>query len=121
MTDFIGTIRIPLTTNPLSLNARMHWSVKARHTKRWRAFTASEAANFPELGACDVTLTWFVKTAHRRDEDNLYLLLKACCDGLVDANVTADDTAAYMGKTCRIQPAPPWEPTAYMELKVVSR
>lgn len=121
MTDFVGIIRIPLTTNPLSLNARMHWSQKARHTKKWRAFAAQEAAGFPELGACDVTLTWFVKTNHRRDIDNLFGLLKALADGIVDAKVVPDDTPNYMTKTCDIQPAPTHEPIAYMELKVENR
>lgn len=121
MTDFVGIIRIPLTTNPLSLNARMHWSQKARHTKKWRAFAATEAAGFPELGACDVTLTWFVKTSHRRDTDNLFGLLKALADGIVDAGVVQDDVASLMGKQCRIEPAPTHEPIAYMELKVENR
>jgi len=121
MTDFLGIIRIPLTTNPLSLNARMHWSQKARHTKKWRAFAAQEAKHFPQMGACDVTLTWFVKTNHRRDEDNLYLLLKALCDGLVDAGIVPDDTSREMGKQCRIERAPTHEPIAYMELKVENR
>ena len=118
---FTGTIHIPLATNPLSLNSRMHWRTKAKHTKQWRMFAAFNAARYPVLPACDVTLTWYVTDNRRRDEDNLYLLLKALCDGLVDAGVVADDTHQYMGKRCRIEHAPKGTPTAYMELHVSSR
>jgi len=119
--SFVGTIRIPLATNPLSLNGRDHWRTKAKHTKQWRAFAGLSAARFPALLSCDVTLTWFVTTAHRRDEDNLYPLLKSLCDGLVDAGVTTDDTPDLMGKRCRIERAPAGTAEAYMELRVETR
>lgn len=119
--SFDGLIYVPVATNPLSLNGRMHWRVKAKHTKQWREFAAVEAARYPALPACDVTLTWFVRDSRRRDEDNLYLLLKALCDGLVDAGVVPDDTSQYMGKKCRIERAPKDAETAYMELRVESR
>ena len=118
---FTGTIRIPLTTNPLSLNGREHWRVKAKHTKQWREFAAISARRFPELPACDVTLTWYVTDARRRDEDNIYPLLKALCDGLVDAGVVRDDTGDLMGKRCRIERAPAGTQSAYMELVVAAR
>ena len=118
---FTGTIHIPLTTNPLSLNGRQHWRTKAKHTKQWRTFAFLAANRYPELGACDVTLRWFVTDRRRRDEDNLYPLLKALCDGLVDAGVVRDDTADLMGKRCRIDPAPPGSATNYMELRVEKR
>ena len=118
---FSGTIYLPIATNPMSMNARQHWRVKAKHTKQWRDFARLQAARYPELTSCDVTLTWFVTDKRRRDEDNLYLLLKALSDGLVDAGVVPDDTAEFMGKKCRIQPAPEGTKTAYMELHVESR
>ena len=118
---FTGTIHLPIATNPLSLNGRMHWRKKAALTKQWRTFAALAAGRYPVLPACDVTLTWYVTDNRRRDEDNLYLLLKALCDGLVDAGVVADDTHQYMGKRCRIERAPEDIQTAYMELRVESR
>lgn len=118
---FAATIHLPIAKNPLSLNSRDHWAKKAKHTKRFRQFAAISAARFPTLPACDVTLTWFVTTSHRRDEDNMFPLLKALCDGLVDAGVTTDDTPDLMGKACRIERAPKGCKTAYMELRVVSR
>lgn len=118
---FVCPIHIPLAKNPLSLNGREHWRTKAKHTKQWREFAGLSAKRFPALDACDVTLTWFVTTSHRRDEDNLYPLLKALCDGLVDAGVVSDDTPDLMGKTCRIERAPEGTKTAFMELRVESR
>lgn len=118
---FTGTIHLPITSNPLSLNGRMHWRQKATLTKQWRTFAALAAARYPELGTCDVTLTWYVTDNRRRDEDNLFGLLKVLADGLVDAGVVVDDTHHYMGKTCRIEPAPEGASSAYMELRVQSR
>lgn len=122
---FTSTIHVPIATmgkQPLSLNSRAHYMAKANETKKWRLFAKVHAMNnVPELGACDVTLTWFVTDRRRRDEDNLYLLLKALCDGLVDAGVVPDDTAEFMGKKCRIERAPEGTKTAYMELRVEAR
>ncbi len=118
---FTGIIRVPLSKNPLSLNGREHWRTKAKHTRKWRDFAGFSAKRFPDLGRCDVTLTWFVTDNQRRDEDNLYPLLKALCDGLVDAGVTADDTPDLMGKSCRIERAPAGTSSAYMELKVTRK
>lgn len=121
LAPFEGVIHVPLATNPLSLNVRLHWRTKAKHTKQWRQFAAVGGALFPVLPACDVTLTWFVIDARKRDEDNLYPLLKALCDGLVDAGVVRDDTPDLMGKTCRIVRAPEGTTSAFMELRVRSR
>lgn len=122
--EFTGIIPVPIATmsgHALSLNSRVHYMAKAAATKKWRAFAATMAARYPELGTCDVTLTWFVKDSRRRDEDNMFPLLKALCDGLVDAGVVRDDTPDLMGKACRIERAPKGAERAYMELKVASR
>lgn len=118
---FAATIHLPIATNPLSLNGRMHWRVKAKHTKQWRTFAALAAARYPTLLAVDVTLTWFVTDTRRRDEDNLFGLLKVLADGVVDAGVVPDDTSNYMGKQCRIERAPEGTKAAYMELHISSR
>ncbi|AAT90029.1 phage-related protein [Leifsonia xyli subsp. xyli str. CTCB07] len=99
---FTASILIPLARDPLSLNLRLHWRTVAKHTKIWREFAATQAARFPHLGCCTVTLTWHVLDRRRRDADNLFRLCKALCDGLVDAGVTLDDTPHLMDKHCRI-------------------
>jgi crossover junction endodeoxyribonuclease RusA len=120
---FVGTIRVPLETNPLSLNeiGGMNRYKKARLVKQWRTFAAFSAKRFPSLDSCDVTLTWFTTIKRVRDEDNMALLLKSLCDGLVDAGVVPDDSPEFMGKACRIERAPEGATTAYMELKVDGR
>lgn len=45
-----------------------------------------------------VTLLFRPPDKRRRDADNLVATLKAVCDGLVDADVVADDTPAEMVK-----------------------
>lgn len=118
---FVGVIPIPLATDPLSLNKRLHWATVAKLTREWRSFVLVMARRFPNLDSCDVTLTWYVIDGRRRDVDNMFRLMKALCDGLVDSDVTEDDTADYMTKTCRIERAPKGTPAAYMELRVVER
>lgn len=82
----------------LSLNSRMHHMTKAKLTKEWRAWACDMAARLPYLGRVQVVMTWLVNDKRRRDEDNLVLILKAVCDGLVDAGLVYDDTHREMVK-----------------------
>lgn len=119
---FTSTIHVPIAVmgrHPLSLNSRAHWAAKAKATKQWRTFAATRAHNYPRLPFVDVTLTWIVADRRRRDEDNLYPLLKALCDGLVDAGVVDDDTPDRMGKRVRIEHRPDENP--HMELRIEYR
>jgi crossover junction endodeoxyribonuclease RusA len=115
---FIGTIHIPLEVDPLGLNKTLHWAKKAKLTKQWRAYALLMSVRYPAMAKVDVTLTWFVKIKRTRDEDNMARLLKCLCDGLVDSGVVPDDAPQYMGKKCRIEPAPKSAPRAYMELRI---
>ncbi|WIE65925.1 hypothetical protein DEI99_005145 [Curtobacterium sp. MCLR17_036] len=94
------TLHLPWEAPPLTANQRMHHMARHRNVKAVRTASAMLAANarIPELPACRVTLTWFVKTKHRRDADNIVPTLKALCDGLVDAGVVPDDTPDLMAK-----------------------
>lgn len=94
-------IRLVYTSPPLTSNQRMHWSEKGRVTKQVRnvARAVARDAGVPVLGRCEVGLIWQVTDKRRRDADNLVPTLKALCDGLVDAGVTADDTPDLMAKT----------------------
>ena len=120
---FVGVIRVPLETNPLSLNlvGGMNRNKKGRLVKQWRTFAGFSAKRFPILDECDVTLTWFTVKKRTRDEDNMALLLKSLCDGLVDAGIVRDDAPEFMGKKCRIEVAPEGETVAFMELRVAER
>lgn len=86
-------------TPPLHANQSFsHWAVKARVVKMVRNKAAEMADVVPALGKCRVQLTWYVNDKKRRDADNLWPLLKALCDGLVDAGVVEDDTPEFMDK-----------------------
>lgn len=85
---------------PLTLNMRLHYRQEAERKGKLRALVHGLAI---ELGIGPmvrpaVQLVWLVTTRHARDADNLVPVLKAACDGLVDAGVTDDDTPALMHK-----------------------
>lgn len=114
-------LELPWKSPPLSLNQRMHWAVKARLTKEVRlvGFAKARGSKIPDLERCSVELVWYVNDRRRRDVDNPVLTLKALCDGLVDAEVVADDTPEYMTKLpVRIEYRPRTERQAGMVLVV---
>lgn len=92
------TVGIPSRT--LSPNARSHWAVKAKATKRARveSWAATQVAMHEagEKGAwkeatCQVH--WYARDSRRRDKDNCLASLKATFDGVVDAGLLQDDSA----------------------------
>ena len=58
----------------------------------------AKARHIPFIDRCEVRLTWWVTSKHRRDEENIVPVLKALCDGLVDAEVVFDDVPKFMLK-----------------------
>lgn len=99
-------IQLPYAKPPLSMNDRMHWRAKAKITAAIRAHVAEEAQALPACSASEVWLHYVPRDARRRDADNLVPILKACCDGLVDAGVVPDDTPELMRKHMPIIDAP---------------
>jgi crossover junction endodeoxyribonuclease RusA len=96
--DYTETWRFDWPKAPLSLNYRPHRMAEAKIVKRLRGDMHALARHIPELGRCEVRLVWYVTTNHRRDEENIVPVLKALCDGLVDAEIVADDVPRYMKK-----------------------
>lgn len=95
------TIVLPWETPPLTLNQRFaHPAQQWALVKKVRSTAAllARSQRIPPLGRCRVTLTWYVRTKHRRDADNVTATLKALCDGLVDAGIVTDDTPDLMDK-----------------------
>lgn len=81
------TIRLPFSEPPVSANdarAAKHWG------SQWEAKILVEqavamlvkAAKIPPLPRCAVELTWYVGDYRVRDDDGLYVLLKAARDAL---------------------------------------
>lgn len=114
---FSATLTFDWARPPLTANQRMHWRKKAAITKDVRTAARLAAHRIPDLGRCEVTLTWFVKDRRRRDADNLISTLKPLCDGLVDAGVVQDDTPLLMVKH---MPIIMWAPdqVPHFELRV---
>lgn len=116
---FVTVLRFDYPRPPVSLNDRMHHMVKAKKVAAMRLDAATAAARIPALGRCEVTLTWLVTTRTRRDDENPVPVLKAFCDGLVDAGVVADDTHEFMVKKMpRIRWIDKKTDVAHMELRI---
>lgn len=83
---------------PLSLNARLHWSARHRLTKAWRndAALCIRAARIPRLAHAHVEVHVSPPDRRRRDADNLVLTQKTIVDALRDTGVLADDTPNHV-------------------------
>ncbi len=99
----------PWASPPLTSNQRMHWARKAKITAQVRDTAALACRRFGPAERVEVSLSWIVRTKHRRDADNIVPTLKALCDGLVDAGIVPDDTPEYMVKR---MPVIEYDPTA---------
>lgn len=91
-------VALPYLSPPLSANQRMHWSVRGRVTREVRS-TAAWIARHTKLPAADrltITLHYRPSTKRRRDAHNLYPLVKALVDGLVDAGIVPDDNTEHV-------------------------
>ena len=97
-TPYSETFTFPWVKAPLSLNYRLHRMAEAKITKELRTMMHAKARHVPEMDRCEVALVWVVGTRRRRDEENIVATLKPLCDGLVDAEIVADDTREFMRK-----------------------
>lgn len=84
---------------PLTLNARLHWRVKAdltheiRNVVAWRA----KAAHIPALEHVTVQLHYAPgDNRSSRDVDNLVATSKPACDGIVAAGVVPSDAPKWV-------------------------
>ena len=95
------TLELPAGMRLLSLNDRLHWSVKGRITRDLRiaAWTLARQAQIPPLERATVTVEYQPPpTTRRRDLDNVGPASgKPCIDGaLQDAHVLAGDDTRYL-------------------------
>lgn len=92
---------LPFHKPPLHANQRLHYRERAGLTKtvRTAAWALGRGSGIPkDLPHLHLWLVYQPPDNTRRDEDNLVPTLKALADGLVDAQLTADDTPQYMTK-----------------------
>jgi crossover junction endodeoxyribonuclease RusA len=116
------TLTLPYERPPAALvaNGRPNRYVRARETRMVRGDVTNlaRAAGLHRIrGIRHVTvcLVWAPGDRRRRDEDNLYPLLKVCCDALargprrdwIGLELVPDDTPEHMTKLApRIEPPP---------------
>lgn len=109
----------------MSANSRVHYTQRHKATKEVIAAVV-DAATRVGLGPCrymDVTLVWAPGHNRATDEDNLWPLLKACCDGLARGprkdlpglRLVPDDDSRHMRKSARID-RPPATPGLWLEI-----
>lgn len=88
-------IELPFPNKALWPNGRAHWAVKARETKKHRAwaYSATLAAKVEKpTGRINIALTVYPKTAHAIDADNAVSSCKAYFDGIAQALGVDDST-----------------------------
>lgn len=93
----------------LTANQRMHWRKKAQRTKAIRELADVQTRTFKaqpmQAAHCLVELSW--PDRRRRDAHNLMPTIKACIDGIVDANLLPDDSDKHLtGPDLRVLPQP---------------
>ncbi|HTF12132.1 MAG TPA: hypothetical protein VK659_28570 [Asanoa sp.] len=106
-------LALPYLRPPEALtgNARgQHWGAKSSATRQLRSDVMFQArqAKIPQGSHLTVRLTWAPGDRRARDEDNLWLMLKVCCDGLargprktklwIGLDLVPDDTPEFMTK-----------------------
>lgn len=106
MCDEVMDLQLPWMPKELSPNARVHWSVKARAAKKYRADCRAAAMlaglhrqpdiegfrkqNLQTLGHKIRLEIDFYKPSNRGDDDNLEAMFKSGRDGISDA-ISIDD------------------------------
>ncbi|WP_431870880.1 hypothetical protein [Nocardiopsis eucommiae] len=93
------TVTVNLPHMPyLNSNQRLHWATKARKTKAIRdaAAWATKALNQTPMAAVEITAVIHPKTNRRFDPHNFQPTVKAAIDGIVDAQLIADDDATRL-------------------------
>jgi len=93
---------------PLWGNSRSHYHARSASSRQMRSDVAVLAtkARIPPSTHLEVLLSWAPGDRRRRDADNLWPMLKCCCDGLargprkdwVGLDIVPDDTPEYMTK-----------------------
>jgi Holliday junction resolvase RusA-like endonuclease len=96
MEAVLVTVGIP--PRSLSPNARVHWAVKMKATKKalvesWAQCQIAMHEQGVKGGwkGAFCQATWFARDSRRRDRDNLQFMLKATLDGLVHGGLLIDD------------------------------
>jgi crossover junction endodeoxyribonuclease RusA len=102
-------LALPYERPPAALhgNRRAHWRAEHRDKQAVRSDVTNLAlaAQIPKAKHLTVELVWAPGDRRIRDEDNLWPLLKTCCDALargrqnlIGLDLVPDDSPRYMDK-----------------------
>jgi crossover junction endodeoxyribonuclease RusA len=121
-TSLRARLHLPYERPPKALagNTRVHWRQRSADTQQVRSdvMRLAQQAGLHRLGRLKhvtAELVWAPGDKRRRDADNLWPLLKVCCDALargprrdwVGLELVPDDTPEHMTKLApRIEPPP---------------
>jgi hypothetical protein len=102
------TIVLPFTRPLITANearSKAHW--RTQHAAKLDVHTAVgvlvKANKIPQVGRCEVELTWHRKDGRLADAGCLTWMMKAAVDGLVVAGVLPRDDARFVvAETCRV-------------------
>ena len=91
----------------LNPNKRHHWThlAKAKSAARDEAIALVREQGKPATpyAKAHIIITWLSKDKRRRDPDNLFASMKPYIDGLVEAELLADDSAKNVSYTIRYE------------------
>ena len=91
----------------LNPNKRLHWTqlAKAKSAAKDEAIALVLEQGRPATpyAKAHVIITWLSKDKRRRDPDNLFASMKPYIDGLVEAELIADDSAVHVSYTIRYE------------------
>lgn len=117
--DFFARIVLPFERPPAALvgNSRAHWRRRSADTRLVRetvAVLAGKLRHEKPAAHITVALTWAPGDRRRRDADNLWPMLKSCCDALARGrkdwaglDLVPDDTPQWMDKRAPVIAPPP--------------
>lgn len=106
----VWTVDLP-TMQLLNANQRGHWGERSfiTRTLRQAAYLKTLQQHIPALSRAHIVCEVRFGDHRRRDPANWAPSAKAAVDGLVDAGVLPDDSAAYLdGPDMRLGPAERW-------------
>jgi len=91
----------------LNPNKRHHWThlAKAKSAAKDEAIALVREQGKPvtPYAKAHIIITWLSKDKRRRDPDNLFASMKPYIDGLVEAELIADDSAMNVSYTIRYE------------------
>ena len=91
----------------LNPNKRLHWAklAKAKSIARAVAMGLVLEQGRPTIpyAKAHITITWVAKDKRARDLDNLMSSMKGYIDGLVEAELIADDSALHVSYTLKYE------------------